>query len=383
MKHIVFLSKESVFGGHIRSNLAELVDCLACSLTSEYKVSIVCIGVQKSFSNKLARLQQFGRFTKMRFAKVNYYFVKQERWEEAYEIVNDIKPDILHVLSQPEDLLFISPRPEKTIYTFDSYDAIAGHMAALSEYDAITATSQALLDFVLQKDNEISSLLKQKATVGISNGLLTEFFSPARGLFLSKSYDINNTAGKSINRKQLLKSYDIQEDSCIFLTGSLVGGVNMSDIVRLVPILEEINAYLIVATEPDENSRRYFMNTSNSKRIIYLGGTLGVAALPTLIAGSDYFIQPNVLSLGTFVPLVANQYGTPVITSLDNIGLRDDFSTQNAIIAEDGQLEETVRAVADVFHAKISPMSLRLTQIAPENEWKNKKRKFIKIYESE
>jgi hypothetical protein len=44
MKKLTILSKESVFGGYLASNLGELADSLAVSLTSNYNVSLVCIG---------------------------------------------------------------------------------------------------------------------------------------------------------------------------------------------------------------------------------------------------------------------------------------------------------------------------------------------------
>ena len=75
MKKLVFLSEESIFGGYIQSGLAELVDCLATSLTDIYEVNIVCRGVEASFSSKLAKLQRKNNLSKFCLFKVNYYFL--------------------------------------------------------------------------------------------------------------------------------------------------------------------------------------------------------------------------------------------------------------------------------------------------------------------
>jgi hypothetical protein len=64
-----------------------------------------------------------------------------------------------------------------------------------------------------------------------------------------------------------------------------------------------------------------------------------------------------VSDLGNFVPLAANQYGTIPILSLNNYSLQDDFSMRNAIIVEDGNLKDTICAVAERFHSGIGMMS--------------------------
>jgi hypothetical protein len=61
-------------------------------------------------------------------------------------------------------------------------------------------------------------------------------------------------SGKKIARESLLKLYSIPKEACIFVTGSLRPCVDMSKIAEIVPYLEEINSYLIVATQADLKS---------------------------------------------------------------------------------------------------------------------------------
>lgn len=382
MKHLVFLSRESVFGGQIQSNLAELVDCLAFSLTNQYKVSIICENYPVSFANKLIKLKGFGRVSKLRFMKVNYYFIDNKFWEEkSIPLVQKLKPDILHVLTKPEDILKLAIKPEKTVFTFDSIETILGQEEALKYYDAITATSESLLNSIYENEPLIASILSEKKARGVSNGLLTEFFSPEKGLLLQKPYSLSDMSGKKIARESLLKLYSIPKEACIFVTGSLRPCVDMSKIAEIVPYLEEINSYLIVATQADLKSQKIFTSQKAFNRVIHLGGRLGVVGMPSLLAGSDYFIQPEVSDLGNFVPLAANQYGTTPILSLNNYSLQDDFSMRNAIIVEDGNLKDTVCAVAERFHSGIGMMSYTEAGMRQQKAWKDKKNNFIELYE--
>ena len=383
MKKLVFLSEESIFGGYIQSGLAELVDCLATSLTDIYEVNIVCRGVEASFSSKLAKLQRKNNLSKFCLFKVNYYFLYDfKNWEQdALKIVQQLQPDILHVLIRPEVIFKIEKRPQKTIYTFDQVNMILNKEVALQEYDVLTATSQSLLDSIYEQDLSISNILLQKNTRGISNALLTELFTPEKGVLLDKPYSLWDMSGKKLSRNKIIKNYNISKDACIFVTGALVGNVNMEKIAEILPILEETNSHLIIATQSDKKSQELFKQNSFKNRITYLGGTLGIAALPTLLAGADYFIQPDDPTLGNFSPLAANQYGTPPILSLDNHHLQDDFSMRNAIIVENKDLVGTVRAVAEAYHAGISTMAVGNAGMRQKKEWKEKKKEYIQLYE--
>jgi hypothetical protein len=53
MKNLVIYSEESIFSGNISCGIAEVVDSLGNSLTSEYNVSIVCKAGNMSLANSL------------------------------------------------------------------------------------------------------------------------------------------------------------------------------------------------------------------------------------------------------------------------------------------------------------------------------------------
>ena len=320
MKKMTILSKESVFGGYLASNLGELADSLAVSLTSNYNVSLVCIGAQRSFFQKLLSLQKSAKTSKLRFAKIDYYFVEKQNWESSFDIIEQIKPDILHVMSEVEDIERLTHRPEKIIYSFDSIEAIKDKQEYLSQYDSVVATSPSLLDLALQDENLAQILLEKKA-VGINNGMLANFFSPENKLFLRQTYSLDDLTGKRVCKDEVTDFYGIPRNSCLFVTGSLTQGTSIKNIINLIPYIKSNNGHLIVATRVPYDEERALLNMNAHDGVSYLGNSMNPARLPWLVAGADYFIQPNNPRMGSFAASAAVQYGAIPILDLNNIGL--------------------------------------------------------------
>ena len=383
MKQLVFLSKESVFGGYLKSNICELVDSLGATLNSSYKVSIICLGNIHSFAGKINKLQRGDSLHKTRFVKMDYYFLEPDNWNESFNIIENLKPDILHITSDVQDIFKVISRPERVIYTFDNLDVLEGQEEALLQYDAITATSNTLLELALSKNNRVSEILITKGAVGINNGLLVDFFSPEKGLFLPKTYNSVDQSGKEICKKKLQKTYGIPEGACIYLTGTLPQNISLESIIKIIPTIKETGGYLIIATRARTDEESYLRSLKLSDHVIYLGDSLNIARLPTLVAGADYFIQPDDPSLGSFVPLASCHYGTIPIVSLNNLGLVDIFNDSNAIIVENGDFESAIYKANNVYGRKTLRMTTRTTGMEEQHDWKIRKNQYVQIYEQE
>ena len=384
MKKLAILSKESVFGGYLVSNLGELADSLAVSLTSNYEVSLICVGTQFSFSQKLLKLQNILSAPRVRFAKINYYFLDLNDWDKRFEMVQKINPDILHIMSDVEDITKLKSRPQKVVFTFDSLSAIQGKEEILNLYDSITATSPSLLELAEQNE-QIAEILVQKKAFGINNGMLMNFFTPEKGLLLPSAYSLKDLSGKLICKKKLANFYGISEQACIFLTGSLTQGTDLQNIIDLIPYIKENGGCLIIATRVPHGQEMKLNKMNVHDGVVYLGDSVNPAKFLQLISGADYYIQPSNPKMGSFAALAAEQYGTVPILDLNNIGLRDTFDENNSIIIQNENLQEAIDLALMIYNSSSLARGRNKESLIPglstDMDWRARKQTFINIYE--
>jgi len=90
MKKLVFFSKQSLFSGKIDNGIAEVVDGLASSLTSEYKVSVICSNGDSALASTVAEIiKKDDKVSFSRFFKIDYYLIEEEAWlDKGIEIIN-------------------------------------------------------------------------------------------------------------------------------------------------------------------------------------------------------------------------------------------------------------------------------------------------------
>lgn len=379
MKKLTILSKENVFGGYIQSGIAELVDCLAVSLSDFYQVSIVCFGHEHSLAGKFNQFTKSSLTKKTRALKVDYYFVGLGQWDKSFEIVEQIKPDILHIMSAPKDIEKLFSRPERVIFTFSNPKILIDCESSLEKYDAISAISNTWLEEALQLPR-IGEILKKKGAMNIDNALLTEVFSPEKGFLLPHSYSATNLQGKEICKKKLQTIYGIPQDKIIFVTGSLRMGVSMKKIIELLPTIKAVNGFLLIATRTTAEEENYLKKLTQKDCALYLGSMINLVRLPVLLSGADFYIQPNNTTQGSFVAMAASQYGTVPIVSLDNPELLDKFNNSNAIIIENEDYESAI------YSTIASPMRLmrgpdrKIMGMTTTCSWKEQKQLYIDLY---
>lgn len=380
MKKLTFLTKESVFGGYIQTCIAELVDCLAVSLSDNYSVSIVCYGCQHSLAERFNAFRKRALFQKTRLMKVDYYFIEPDHWEQAFLVVENIQPDIVHILSAPEDIDNLITRPKQVLFTFSKAEKLINTEEFLKQYDAISSTSNPVLETAKQIEG-VKDILEEKGAVSINNGLLTDFFTPEKGILLIKSYSAQNLSGKESCKHYLEKTYGIPTDCPIFVTGNLRRGASIKKIIDIIPTIQAIGGFLIIATKTTPEEEIILKQFKIKDRVLYLGSTINFVKLPMLLAGSDFYIQPDDITLGSFTAMAASQYGTVPIVSLKNPELADKFDDSNAIIVYNEDYESAI------YSAVARPMRLmrgpdrKVTGMMRTCSWNEQKQLYIDLYE--
>jgi hypothetical protein len=141
MKKLVIFSQETVFGGIIKTILAEMADCLAASVSSNYNVYVICPLGRQSFGEKLGAMRGQKNPTTLKFFKINYIFYPEDNIYWAVKFIDDINPDILHVFGRGDLVEKIASTPKRKVYTFDNIDTYNHNLKFLSHYDVVTCPS--------------------------------------------------------------------------------------------------------------------------------------------------------------------------------------------------------------------------------------------------
>ena len=206
MKKLMFICREGIFTGQIHTKMAELVDSLANALNNSYEICVLTTYDETvSFAKKTGTIFKISdKLSKIRFSKVTYYLIEDDYWLEMVpKLVEKIRPDIIHNMAEIEWIELLQYKPDNFVFTFNYLKEVPEDKRDLLKlYNYITTTSE-LYSESIKNDLNIDNFY------GITNGLLTEIFSPSKGLLLSSSYGANSLKGKEKCKKNFLKLHNI------------------------------------------------------------------------------------------------------------------------------------------------------------------------------
>ena len=378
MKKLVLVCRESILAGRACTSISEIVDSLANVLNKKYEISIVCIGDENSLIARLGfgKKKQEG-YIKTRFSKVNYYLIEDFFWNsKMIEIIEEIKPDILHNLAEVELLQNLSFKPQKTVYTFDNVKYVLGKEKFLEDYDIITTTSKSYAEHLLK--NELSWMHDQNRFYGIDNGLLTEVFSPTKGLLMPATYNANNQEGKEKCKKKLLQIHGIQGDPYICLSAGITWEKNIDEIIAAIPLIKESGGILLLANYADRFYEKELSGLTKEDGVIIIKNYPSLLQIPALLGGCDFYINPWRSQMGNLIPLMASHFGTiPLI--VPNKYEYDIFNEDNSILVEN--IEQAINDMTNLYNNKnklIEKRRIAMTSTLTQN---TQKQEYIKIYE--
>lgn len=385
MKKLLMLSKESVFSGYVKCGMAELSDSLANSLTENYEVFLIVANGHSrlpSITGQVSELEP--GVQNIKFAKVNYFIIDLELWpEKPVELINKIQPDIFHNLDDPSILSLISYKIPKTICTFDSMEFANEHSEYFSLYDNITTNSQTMARSILRQRSNLSNSLSNTNFSGVAPGILTEFFTPEKGLLIPAAYNSKNLLGKSFCKQRLTDAYGLSKNPFICLTMCrLVKEKGLDAIIENIPFIKEKGGILIVVGKGDPYYEKQLAKFTQKDGLIYIPSWASYLQMPPFLAGADFYLQPSLIENGGLMPLTAMSYGTiPIITL--NGGLLDNFNDDNAIIVyDDTGLKDAITRAADLYNDKQAFNNKKVHCMQQDISWNSRKENYIALYES-
>lgn len=385
MKKLVILSKESVFSGYIKCGMAELADSLAASMTDRYDVSLIVAKGENRIPSLTGMVRQIDENVYgMTFAKVHYYMIDLEMWEEkSIKLINHIKPDIFHNMDNPDVLLKLEERPNKALFTFDSTDYATEHAQYLSYYDSVNHNSKILARQIQRSRSALSSMLSQTHFTGITPGVLTQYFTPTKGLLIPSPYSKSNYQGKDICKKRLLEAYGISGNPFICLTMCrLIQEKGLDYIIEAVEDIGRLGGVLIVVGIGDDYYEATFKKLSYKYDHVYFTNKYASPArLPSLLAGADFYLQPSIFENAGLMPLTALSYGTIPIISLVG-GLNDSFNEENCIPVYMNNVAQAIEQAALIYQDKTQLNAFRDICMSQKISWEDRKQDYVNLYEN-
>ena len=382
MKKIIIFSEESIFSGIIKCGIAEVVDSLANCLTDAYEVSIICKDGGAAVGRKAADIIDFAPNVKYaKFLKVNYYMIAPIAWPyEGYKLLNQIKPEIFHNFFEPGAISALNYKPLKTIFTFDSESILLEYQRILKRYDAVTSFSKGYVDYLKTKPNVAAALLK----LGIktpSFGILSGFFDPERGISIPQSYSKSAQQGKEVCKRRLCEKLGLEQNKPIFLVMCrMVKEKGIDHILDSISFFNENEASLVVIGVGEKEYEKRMVELAKQGKFIYIPRNFSTAQIPSIISGADFFLQPSTMESGGIMPLVASNYGTiPIITL--NGGLGDNFNSNNAIVIKDYAVRAALQEAMRIYNDKNILFEKRKLSMSQDFSWDARKRELISIYE--
>lgn len=383
MKKLVIICKENILSGYIKTGLSEIPDSLANTLSKIYDVSLICIDNHASLSRNVGIVRKYNKNTShFKFSKVHYYLIDEPYWQqECVNLLNTIQPSIIHNFAEPNLISYLTYKPERTVYSFVNVSDFQDQENIIARYDKITTVSQTGKYSLLRQRSSISNFLMEHNLQGMSTGVLTQIFTPVKGFLLPNSYSSANIQGKQLCKKKMLKMYGIMGDPCIFFSGGLIQEPNLHSIIEIIPQIKENNGLLMIASKGDifyeEELKKLSPKTDG---VLYFDKYPSLVQLPLLISAADFYIQPKSPNMGNFMPLVASNYGTIPIVSLNNGPIIDAFSEENAIIAEDG-LQAAVQEAFQLYNNSEEFNNKRLTCMNSVVTWDDLQSEYVALYE--
>ena len=386
MKNLVILSEESVFGGIVRSGMAEMVDCLANALTSDYNVSIICVNSGGGLPYAIQDLYKYNDhviYTK--FSNVNYYLVEPYNWEsDVKALLKELEIDIFHnCTSQAHYIDAFENKPVRSVLTFDSYNVMPGPWFILDKYDYITTVSEAYAEEALASDTPFGKYLRLKDNfVSCICGISGAAFNPSSGFLLPASYSSDYQTGKAICKRHLLSNYAIKNTPCIFtMMCRLIHEKNIEAVLEVLPKIKENNGLLIVVGTGDKYYEDMLSSYKREDGLLFINRFVSPLQAPALLSGSDFYLTPSRSESCGLMPMTASIFGAIPISSQAG-GLKNNLNEDNAIVI-DTNLSDAIDEAFNLYHDSGALFNKR--QICMDQThfyWETRKNNYIKLYEA-
>ena len=377
-KRLVISSEQSIISGCAETGLADVTDGLANALASHYEVFVVVPKGTSSIPTKMKAIKEYN-LTKFIIYGVQYILIEPEEWETRLpEVIDELKPDILHNLAHPSLLAQLSQKPQKTIYSLDCASYIQDKLSTLSEYDWLTTGSKGYAEELLNRDDELSNILHTSNFIGITHGVTTALCNPKFGTFIPCAFSLENTSGKTKCKEELAKSYRFNSEAPVFvLISRLVKEKGIETVLEAIPVIKRLGGVVIIYGRGNEQYEKILHKLGGN--IIWINQKPKLHRVLHILAGADFYLSFSEEEACGLMQRVASLQGVIPITTLVG-GLKDDFNSKNAII-HNGNIEETIRQAIELYETPAAFASKRVAAMSNKVDWAYRINEYIKIYE--
>ena len=385
MKKLVMLSVESVFSGRVLSGMAEMVDSLANALSKDYAVTIICPDGNSVFSRTASNIKTVeDGIRTCRFSAVDYYMIKPDMWiEKVVDLVEKLKPDILHNFAESEILNMLSTRPKKAICTFDQSKFVQGKEEFLTHYDCVTTSSENYAREILSVNDKLSQTLSSINFQGITAGILDVAFAPEKGLLIPSKYTAYEQEGKQLCKKRLLKTYGIDGNPYVCLMMCrLVKEKGLEQVFDSIETIRDTGGVLVVVGKGKHEYEQRLRKYRHTNGVIYIDRWASPIQAAPLTAGADFYLCPSNTEACGLMPMTASRYGAVPIVTL-NGGLADNFNNDNAIIIDNNGLQDAIKRAAKLYSDDGLMYNKRKVCMEEDFSWTTRKVKYMELYEKE
>ncbi len=381
MKKIVFFSEESLFSGNVKCGIAEVVDSLALSLVGLYEVSVICKEGTQVLSKHIVDFEERGSgFSYAKLMGINYYIINNENWsQQGPELINELRPDILHNFCDLSLVSRLRHKPGKCIFTFDDLAYLEDKIPFLQDYDFFTTFSHGYWEYVTSLGKPVIEKIKDRF-IKTRCGITDEIFNPATGLLLQEPYSINELGNKQTSRKLLKEDIAWWNEGPLFLTMGNISFIKGAEsLLSAADIIDELGGQLVVFGSIQPQFQEAFAKLANKKKLFFREKVPPTHVLP-ILAGADFYLQPSLMESGGLLPMAASKYGAiPIVTQ--NGGFKDNFNSSNAIIIKEG-ISNAIKEAFDLYNNYLYFMEKQKVCMAQDFGWKTRKWDYIALYEA-
>lgn len=349
MRKICIIAEQSIICNNYKTGIGEFVDGLAISLTDAFDVSVITASERPSFAfNFTDKIKKETKdWVLAQVMGVNYYILKNN-FNKLTLLLALIRPNLIQLVDFDIDNL---PPRIPTVYTIDEH-------LPKNQYTHIVVHSA---DHG-QKYN----------CVGLDQGVLTEFFNPASGLFIPQKYDVNDLSGKAYCKEAFCKQYNLDIEKPLYM---YLGRINKKKGAQYFPgLADEIaknNGYFVCMGKTDKE----FEN----ENILHFNANASITTTLSYLAAADFYISCSVEDIGPLMPRHAACYGTiPITTPI--MGMRTIFNDENAIVYTDAT--ETIEKSIELYNNKEKLNQKRITCMSWDFSWQSKIQAWIDFYNS-
>lgn len=373
MEKLLFISRDSIFSGSILSKTAEIIDSLATVLTNQYEVYLLTLDTDMvSLARKTASTIILDKNKKkIKFAKVNYYLIKSDAWEEEVaQLINTIQPNIIHNFAESHFIDTVNYPLDRSIYTFHYYEDIE-NINDLAKYDFVTTSSSVYAEAIQDKFDDL---------IALPTGLLTNAFAPQKGFLLAKSYDMNHLNYKAFCKRTFLNSHGIfTQNPPIFLIAGLCPEQNLENIIEAIPTIQENNGLLVIATRSNIFYHDALSKYNKKNGVIYFAKYPSMVQIPGLLSATDFYLHPKSHNTGNLLPFLASNYGAIPMLALDKHNTEDYFNDNNAIIVNNN-LNDKILEAFELYQDQDKMRELIKSTMKSVPAWNDQKEAYLKLY---